>query len=78
MPHVQVRYFGAIAEITGKEQERIPFSGQLNVLLETLKTKYSLLQTADYQVSVNFTIIQDNPILNDGDEIALLPPFAGG
>jgi len=78
MPYVQVRYFGSIAEITGKEQERFQFSGKFTDLLETLKTKYSLLQTADFQVSVNFTIIQDNPILNDGDEIALLPPFAGG
>jgi molybdopterin converting factor small subunit len=29
-------------------------------------------------VSVNNEITADNPDLKDGDEIALLPPFAGG
>jgi molybdopterin converting factor small subunit len=32
----------------------------------------------NFRVSVNNEITADNPDLKDGDEIALLPPFAGG
>ena len=30
----------------------------------------------DYRISLNNEIINDNPALNDGDEMTLMPPFA--
>lgn len=49
---------------------------------ETLKSKladlYPELSWIPYSISVNKNIINGNHKLEDGDEVALLPPFSGG
>jgi molybdopterin converting factor small subunit len=32
----------------------------------------------NYRVSLNNVLTDNDPLLNDGDEVALMPPFAGG
>ena len=76
---LKLKYFGMIAEAIGKEEESLDFSGQtvaeLNVLLKSNTAK---LNTMNYKFAVNHSLVDDSKILNDNDEIALLPPFAGG
>ena len=78
--HITVKYFGAIAELTTCSTERIIVEENQGVedLHQTLLEKYNPLKTATYKIAHNQRIIEDNHPLKDQDEIALLPPFAGG
>jgi molybdopterin synthase sulfur carrier subunit len=76
--HITIKYFGQIAEVTQKESETIEFSGSLvSELIEILFSKYGLLNTKDFQVAQNQELVSTETKLI-GNEIALLPPFAGG
>ena len=76
---VTVKYFGAIAEQAGLHEEAIELS-EIGPDLANLKKhcieKYQLDDEA-IQIAINQQIGTVNT-LSDGDEIAFLPPFAGG
>ena len=76
--HITIKYFGQIAEVTQLELESIEFSGSLiSELMETLYSKYNLLNNKDFQIAQNQELVSLNTKIT-GEEIALLPPFAGG
>ncbi|MEO9475999.1 MAG: MoaD/ThiS family protein [Cyclobacteriaceae bacterium] len=76
---VTVKYFGAVAETVGKSGEEITMNEtkKLSLLQKNLEKQYPDLEAATYRLSVNKKLIEDCE-LADGDEVALLPPFAGG
>lgn len=75
---VTVKYFGQIAEITQKKEEIFSCSdGVISEFIEEVYEKYPGLG------SVNFKIAQAQQLISTeekitGEELALLPPFAGG
>ncbi|CAL2078211.1 sulfur-carrier protein [Tenacibaculum sp. 190524A05c] len=75
---VTVKYFGQIAEITQKKEETFSYSdGLISEFIEEVYEKYPGLR------SVNFKIAQSQQLISTegkitGEELALLPPFAGG
>ena len=74
-----VKYFGVLADITGKTDEFIPDIQNMRMLQHFLLQKYSGLENQQFQYSVNHKLVREkNCTFADGDEIALLPPFAGG
>lgn len=75
---ITIKYFGRIAEVTNQKEETIHFSGNsVNELLELLNSKYPNLKNNDFQVAQNQELISIETKIT-GQEIALLPPFAGG
>lgn len=74
---IKVLLFGVLAEKAGEDKMEVSVAD-----IESLKTyifeKTPELKGLSFQVSVNQEITQDNLKLKDGDEVALLPPFAGG
>ena len=77
---VNIKYFGVIAEKTNLESEKTSFdSNQLSKIIKSIKNKYDLHQLS-FQISLNLNLVnsEDSIIVHDGDEIAFLPPFAGG
>lgn len=79
MIKLKIIYFGMIAEATGLQQEELIFSENLLEMLDrALQKKYPQIATLNYQFAVNKSIEREDFKLTDGDEIALLPPFAGG
>jgi len=77
---VNIKYFGVIAEKTNLESEKTSFDyNQLSKIVESIKNKYDLHQLS-FQISLNLNLVnsEDSIIVSDGDEIAFLPPFAGG
>lgn len=75
---IKIKYFGQIAEVTKTEAESLEFSGQLiSELLETLHSKYPHLKTKGFKVAQNQELVSIETELT-GQDIALLPPFAGG
>lgn len=76
---LKLKYFGMIAEAVGKENEEIEFtSSSVEELDKVLKNQYAKLSSMNYKVAVNQSFVEPTTLLKDNDEIALLPPFAGG
>lgn len=76
---VTVKYFGLVAEAAEKSEEVLEFNRALTA--SELKVQcLNGLEIADkesVQIAVNQNL-DDTITLKDGDEVALLPPFAGG
>lgn len=78
---IKLRYFGLVADHTKKKDEVIFFEGNSVTLLEVetrLHEAYPELTSTLYSFAVNQKLIQGTTTVNHLDEIALLPPFAGG
>lgn len=77
---IVIKYFGKLTDESQTDMEEIPFShdySEVILLKQYLETKFPKLSQHAYQISVNQTIVKSGAI-QDGDEIALLPPFSGG
>ena len=68
-----------IAEWMGEAEQRIAFSGTTVAELKAhLESGTEKLKGISYQIAVDQNIAADNVELKEENEIALLPPFAGG
>ncbi|OIV39622.1 MoaD/ThiS family protein [Flavobacterium johnsoniae] len=77
---IEVKYFGAVAEKTKCEFEKVTFSEvSLQDLLRNLEEKYQF-NSLSFSVAVNQKIVSKTAAYNlqTNDIVALLPPFAGG
>jgi len=77
---LSIKYFGQIAEQTGKKEEVMSLEHDefdLEALKKICSSKYELVDLDSVQIAVNQTIQRTGP-LKDGDEVAFLPPYAGG
>ena len=75
-----VLYFGMIAEATQKDNEELTFENEVSIvqLKDLLKEKYNSLQKMSFQIALNQKIVSEKTIIENNNEIAILPPFAGG
>ncbi|MGE0561859.1 MAG: MoaD/ThiS family protein [Flavobacteriales bacterium] len=79
--NLKVKYFGMLAETVGYQEDEIQIaSSQISVveLTEEIIKKHPKLNTMNFKVAVNQSVVNNNLIITENDEIALLPPFAGG
>ncbi|MTH15441.1 MoaD/ThiS family protein [Flavobacterium sp. LC2016-01] len=77
---IEIKYFGAVAEKTKCEFEKLSFSEvSLQKLLQDLEEKYAF-ESLTFSVAVNQKIVSKTKEyqLQTSDVVALLPPFAGG
>jgi molybdopterin synthase sulfur carrier subunit len=76
---VHIKYFGQVAEKTGRQTELIEVSASIDssAINELLKGKYGL-EEITYRISVNQHLLSREVTIQENDEVALLPPFAGG
>lgn len=78
---LHIKYFGLIAEAVGKNEEVVELNNEKNSLenLETfLLAKHYKLQGLNYKIAINQSFASVGYELKDNDELAFLPPFAGG
>lgn len=76
---LSVKYFGMIAEAIGTSEEQLEITEKSVLELDAfLKNKYAKLEFISYKFAVNQSLVDENELLKENDEIALLPPFAGG
>lgn len=77
---ITLKYFGQLAEVFETSEETRDLEN-INVtdLIKEISSDYDL-DPIPYQIAINQKIIDRNEQvnLNDGDTVALLPPFAGG
>ncbi|HNW57584.1 MAG TPA: MoaD/ThiS family protein [Bacteroidales bacterium] len=75
---IKVLFFGVLTEVTGTCCKHYPASGSYRDLMLRIQDDYPEIVHYNFRVSVNNEIVNSEPVLNDGDEVALLPPFSGG
>jgi len=79
---IRVLYFAVLRERLGRDEERIalPAGGTVEDLFALLATREPFLAAARgrVQVAVNRQMVPFTHILAEGDEVALIPPVAGG
>lgn len=77
---IKVKYFGILAEKTQCENQQIKVdvAMRLDEFHHVLLQHHPVLRSSDYILSYNQKISEGTEVLEEGDEIALLPPFAGG
>lgn len=78
MAKINLICFGSVMDITGITAETIEAPANLEELNEMLVSRFPQLSLVSYRLSVNRQLTTGNRQLVDGDEVALLPPFAGG
>lgn len=77
---IEIKYFGLLAEAIGKQQEVLVLdkTASLQDLKKVLLATYPLLKSKQFKVAINQCLIDEDCTLSEQDEVALLPPFAGG
>ena len=82
MVRVSVRFFAVVRERLGREEETLALAPGATVAtaLDALVERYAALAPLRpyVQVAVNQAMAAPGCVLVDGDEIALIPPVAGG
>jgi len=78
MATVKVLFFGKLTDITGNEQLTIEGIDYSNQLIENLEFKFPKIKNNIYSIAVNNKMIFNSIKLENGDVIALMPPFSGG
>jgi len=76
---MKVLFFGVLKDITKKDKIEISGVKNLSELKRKIFEMYPELSKRKFSIAVNKEIKNGDDIpLKDDDEIALLPPFAGG
>ncbi len=75
---VKVLFFGVLAEISGTECKHYTDVRSLGDLKLRLIDDFPEIAHYSYRISLNNELTDNDPSLKDGDELALMPPFAGG
>lgn len=75
---IRVLFFGIISEVAKTGFRHYSNIGSFDNLRLRIADDYPEFIHYNYRIAVNNEIINDEPVLKDGDEVAFLPPFAGG
>lgn len=75
---INVLFFGNLKETTQVDNLQLDHVQSIQALETALKNMYPAIEDHPYKVAVNEIIVNNDQPLKNGDEVALLPPFAGG
>lgn len=75
-----INYFGLVAEATtcSQEQLTLPVPCTVALLEQQLRQQHPALQEKPFRIAVNRAFAPQEQELQPEDELAVLPPFAGG
>lgn len=74
---MKVYLFGMLADQAAQSALEVG-APDTDTLIKALKQTFPFFETLPFSVAVNRKIITANTSLTDTDEVALMPPFAGG
>jgi len=78
MATVKVLLFGKLADYAGNESIMIDGVENSSLLIENLEFKFPKLKNNIYSIAINNKLVFDSLKLENGDVVALMPPFSGG
>jgi sulfur-carrier protein len=75
----KVLFFAHLRDAVGEEFLRVDADGKtVGELKAELASKYDLPKLDTVMTAVNEEFAQDDEVIQDGDEIAFIPPVSGG
>lgn len=75
---IKLFVFGILTDIMCTNELNYAEASDTDSLDSEFKKKYPEFKNIPYRIAVNHNIVSGNTLLNDGDEVAFLPPFSGG
>jgi molybdopterin synthase sulfur carrier subunit len=75
---VKVLFFGVLAEVAGTAFRHYHEVRSTKDLILKIQDEFPEFVHYNYRLAVNSEIIDKERALIQGDEVALMPPFAGG
>ena len=77
---VKILFFGILASKTGTKELELDIGSGKSVaeLLQILKERFNDMPDGPFVFAVNETQATLETIINDNDEVAVMPPFSGG
>ncbi len=75
---VKVLFFGVLADVAGTSVRHYGDVGSTDRLMIRIQDDFPEFIHYNFRTSVNREIVNGDVLLNDGDEVAFMPPFAGG
>src|SRR5687767_12209792 len=79
---INVLYFAVFRERLKRDSETVDLAdgAGLDALVAALEERHPEVRglRGRYRIAVNQEMVAESPVLRDGDEIALIPPVAGG
>jgi molybdopterin converting factor small subunit len=77
--NIKVLFFGVLAEECGNDSLEISYEGTLEGFRRAMEERFPSISRYSYRVSLNRVLEPGNDLLlKEGDEVAFMPPFAGG
>jgi len=75
---ISVLFFGVLAEVTGTTRKHYREINSFNDLKHRVTDDFPEITHYSFRIAVNNKIVNEAPLLRQDDEVAYLPPFAGG
>ncbi|VAV83135.1 hypothetical protein MNBD_DELTA01-276 [hydrothermal vent metagenome] len=78
---IKILFFGILSSKTGTKETTAEVSGAatpLSDIIKELKERFPELPDGPFIYAVNEEQVATSHNIKDGDEIAIMPPFAGG
>ncbi len=75
---VKVLFFGVLAEVTGTALKHYSDVSRMSDLNHRISDDFPEIVHYNFRIALNSQIIDGEHTLLAGDEVAYLPPFAGG
>jgi molybdopterin synthase sulfur carrier subunit len=75
---IRVLFFGVLAEVTQTTFKHYRDIVSFSDLRHRIEDEFPEIVHYDYRIAVNSEIINEEPVLKHLDEVAFMPPFAGG
>ena len=75
---ITVQFFGVLADVVAEQRLTLHDVKSVEELEKQLVRQHPEFKRYLYRVFVNKEMISGNKSLSNGDEVAMIPPFAGG
>jgi molybdopterin synthase sulfur carrier subunit len=75
---IKVLFFGVLAEVTQTMFRHYSDVCSFSDLKHRIEDEFPEIVHYDFRIAVNSELINDEPELKNNDEVAFMPPFAGG
>jgi sulfur-carrier protein len=75
---IKIILFGQLGDVAGSNEILLKSVTDTKDLQEQLKKQYPAVAASKYIITIDKKMIQGNTLLQENNQVALLPPFSGG